>query len=69
MRCPDCGSDRIIILVHSLRALCAECLSQWSPEISVGMEKLDGAAELAEVLYMDTPPVDPPAEAEAGELD
>jgi hypothetical protein len=65
MRCPDCASDRIIILVHSLRALCAECLSQWSPEISVG--EVDGAADVAEVLYMDTAPMDEPPQVESSE--
>jgi hypothetical protein len=67
MRCPVCESDRIIILVHSLRALCAECLWQWSPEIPVS--KVLGAAELAEALYMDTAPVDATQAEEAEELD
>ena len=31
MQCPECGSDRVIVLVHSLRALCGACLKQWTP--------------------------------------
>ena len=31
MRCPACGSDRVIVLVHSLRALCGACMNQWNP--------------------------------------
>jgi hypothetical protein len=54
MRCPVCESDRIIILVHSLRAMCAECLWQWSPEIPVS--KVLGASELAEALYLEARP-------------
>jgi hypothetical protein len=30
MRCPVCGSDRVIVLVHSLRALCGACMNQWT---------------------------------------
>jgi hypothetical protein len=67
MRCPVCESDRIIILVHSLRALCAECLWQWSPEIPVS--KVLGAAELAEALYTETPPVEVGERVEPEELD
>lgn len=36
-------------MVHSLRALCAECLWQWSPDIP--LSQVLGAAELAESLY------------------
>lgn len=67
MRCPVCESDRIIILVHSLRALCAECLWQWSPEITVS--KVLGAAELAEALYTETPPAQVGERVEPEELD
>jgi hypothetical protein len=66
MRCPVCESDRIIILVHSLRALCAECLWQWSPEIPVS--KVLGAAELAEALYTEAQPVEPAQTVEPEEL-
>jgi hypothetical protein len=31
LTCPECGSDRIVVLVHSLRALCGACLWQWAP--------------------------------------
>jgi hypothetical protein len=67
MRCPVCESDRIIILVHSLRALCAECLWQWSPEIPVS--KVLGAAELAQALYDEAPPVEVRERVEPEELD
>jgi hypothetical protein len=30
--CPSCGSTRVIVLVHSLRLLCAACMRQWRPE-------------------------------------
>jgi hypothetical protein len=67
MRCPVCESDRIIILVHSLRALCAECLWQWSPEIPVS--KVLGAAELAEALYTEATQGEAPQQVEPEELD
>jgi hypothetical protein len=67
MRCPVCESDRIIILVHSLRALCAECLWQWSPEVPVS--KVLGAAELAEALYNEALPVEAHERVEPDELD
>jgi hypothetical protein len=31
MRCPRCSSERVIVLVHSLRALCGGCMHQWNP--------------------------------------
>ena len=31
MRCPECGSERVLVLVHSLRALCGACMYQWCP--------------------------------------
>jgi hypothetical protein len=31
VNCPECDSERVIILVHSLRALCSECMVQWAP--------------------------------------
>lgn len=31
MQCPECGSERVIVLVHSLRALCGACMKQWTP--------------------------------------
>jgi len=31
MRCPRCSSEHVIVLVHSLRALCGGCMHQWSP--------------------------------------
>jgi hypothetical protein len=65
MRCPVCESDRIIILVHSLRALCAECLWQWSPETP--LSKVLGAVELAEALATEPAPGGPPAPADPDE--
>lgn len=48
MKCPTCGSDYLIVLVHSLRVLCANCLHQWSPDVP--LDEVLGAAELAEAL-------------------
>ena len=58
MRCPDCGSERVVILVHSLRALCGKCMKQWSPgddEMeSIGIART--AAALSRTFTLDLTP-------------
>jgi hypothetical protein len=55
VKCPVCGSDRIIVLVHSLRALCSECMVQWAPpdEHPDVLTAADSAASLREVRTED----------------
>ena len=55
MRCPVCESDRVIILVHSLRALCSECMVQWAPsdEHPDVLTAADSAASLREIRTED----------------
>ena len=58
MRCPECGSDRVIVLVHSLRALCGACMNQWTP----GDDEVDSvkiarsAAALSRTFALDLTP-------------
>lgn len=60
MRCPECGSNRVLVLVHSLRALCGACMHQWCPPDDVELMRVArGAAELSKTIAMDLPP-DPP---------
>jgi hypothetical protein len=61
MRCPECGSKRVLVLVHSLRALCGACMYQWCPpDDSELIRVARGAAALSETIAMDLPP-DPEA--------
>jgi hypothetical protein len=63
MRCPECGSKRVLVLVHSLRALCGACMYQWCPPDDTELIRVArGAAALSETIAMDLPP-DPPAPA------
>jgi len=60
MRCPECGSKRVLVLVHSLRALCGACMYQWCPPDDTELIRVArGAAALSETIAMDLPP-DPP---------
>ena len=55
LRCPECESERVIILVHSLRALCSECMAQWAPsdEHPDVLTVADSAAALSEIRTED----------------
>ena len=65
MQCPECGCERVIVLVHSLRALCGACMKQWTP----GDEKGDSvtiarsAAALSRTFALDLTPA---SEGESG---
>ena len=70
MRCPECGSDRVLVLVHSLRALCGACMHQWCPPEDAEMLRVArGAAALSETIAMDLPPDDPPDPGAEGSAD
>jgi len=61
MRCPECGSKRVLVLVHSLRALCGACMYQWCPPDDTELIRVArGAAALSETIAMDLPPDPPP---------
>jgi hypothetical protein len=50
----------VLVLVHSLRALCGTCMYQWSPPDDLELIRVArGAAALSETIAMDLPP-DPP---------
>src|SRR6266542_1650647 len=51
VKCPVCDSKRFIILVHSLRALCSQCMWQWAPphEHPDVLTAADSAAALREI--------------------
>jgi len=55
VKCPVCESQRVIILVHSLRALCSECMWQWAPpdEHPDVLTAADSAAALREIRTED----------------
>jgi hypothetical protein len=55
VNCPLCNSERVIILVHSLRALCSECMMQWAPpdEHPDVLTAADSAASLREIRTED----------------
>lgn len=55
VKCPLCDSDRVIVLVHSLRALCSECMTQWAPpdEHPEVLTAADAAASLREIRTTD----------------
>jgi hypothetical protein len=55
MNCPVCLSERVIILVHSLRALCSDCMVQWAPsdEHPDVLTAADAAADLREIRLED----------------
>ena len=55
MNCPVCRSERVIILVHSLRALCSDCMVQWAPsdEHPDVLTAADSAAALREIREPD----------------
>ena len=68
MRCPECGSERVLVLVHSLRALCGACMHQWCPPDDFELMRVArGAAAISKTIAMDLPP-DPPQAAPALEL-
>ncbi len=68
MRCPQCGSKRVLVLVHSLRALCGACMYQWCPPDDVDLMRVArGAAAISQTIAMDLPP-DPPEAAVSSEL-
>jgi hypothetical protein len=58
MQCPECGSDRVIVLVHSLQALCGACMKQWVPgdddEASAKIAR--SAAALSRTFALDLTP-------------
>jgi len=58
MRCPECGADRVIILVHSLRALCGACMNQWIPGDDEGDSDMiaRSAAALSRTFALDLTP-------------
>lgn len=64
MTCPACGSKRVIVLVHSLRALCSECMWQWAPpdEHPDVLGTADGAEALRAAWGEDGPPAVSPSE-------
>ena len=55
MKCPVCQSEHVIILVHSLRALCSDCMVQWAPsdEHPDVLTAADAAADLREIRLED----------------
>jgi hypothetical protein len=55
VNCPLCHSERVIILVHSLRALCSECMVQWAPsdEHPDVLTAADSATALREIRTED----------------
>jgi hypothetical protein len=55
MKCPVCSSKRVIILVHSLRALCSACMWQWAPpdEHPDVLTAADSAAALRQIRTED----------------
>jgi hypothetical protein len=58
MQCPECGADRVIVLVHSLRALCGACMKQWNPGDDEGdSDKIaHSAAALSRTFALDLTP-------------
>ena len=46
--CTACGSERTIVLVHSLRLLCGACMHQWNPDVTD--PELPDTAEAAAAL-------------------
>jgi len=70
MRCPACGSDRVLVLVHSLRALCGGCMHQWCPPDDIELEELGWSAQaVSRTIAMDLPPDDPPDPGAEGSAD
>ena len=68
MQCPECGADRVIVLVHSLRALCGACMNQWNPgdddEASIKIAR--SAAALSRTFALDLTPASEGIEGSGG---
>jgi hypothetical protein len=68
MQCPECTSDRILVLVHSLRALCGACMHQWTPseqdDESLGIANT--AAALSRTFALDLTPASEGMEGPGG---
>jgi hypothetical protein len=62
VKCPVCHSKRVIVLVHSLRALCSECMWQWAPpDEHPEVLSVADAAEALRAVRLEDPPPEPPS--------
>jgi hypothetical protein len=68
MQCPECSSDRVVILVHSLRALCGACMHQWTPgdDELASNEIARTAAALSRTFALDLTPASEGIEGSGG---